>query len=269
MPTVNISELLPILNKYGLKYLAPLISKWTQLDWFNNSIINPLQKKYPGDPRSLIDKYTEVSEIAINFNEKQLENIPASGPCVIIANHPTDLLDHAIITTALSKVRRDYKFTANNAVEKLKLWNEIIFSLQLGREASALSHNVKAIRSCTDWLNAGHVLITYPGAKPSKLSKKIRGGRDVWSTLPCLLAKKTNSPIIPMKIILKEPIHHKLLKQFARHAYSFLLFRVLKHFSSQSVTVLIGKKLETKNLTSNKKLLGKQLESAVIHLKPQ
>lgn len=261
-----ISELIPALKLPGLRLVAPIVSKLICLDWLNNNVILPIQHKYPGDPRALIDKFSEATEIKVDHRQEQLQHIPKTGPCIIIANHPTDLLDHATITTALSKIRRDYKFTANNAVEKLKLWDDVIFSLQLAKEKNALAHNTNSIRNCIKWLESGHVLITYPGAKPSKLSQKVRKGRTVWSTLPFLLSSKTGAPIVPAKITLKEPAHHKFLKQYFRPAYDLLIFRVVKRFSNKTVKVSFGKAIKTKYSTSNKTLLGKKLEESVCSL---
>jgi len=257
--------LVPIFNKTYLKKSIPFFNKLFCLNWFN-PIVDKLRSKYPGDSRALIFKYTEVTDFNVIFDQEQLLNIPKYGPCIIISNHPTDLLDHIVVATALSEVRRDYKFIANNKVEKFNLWNDLIFPLNLYDKNKATLQNIRALRGAVNWLKEGHVVITYPGARPSSLSKKIRSGRRIWSSLPILLAKKTGAPIIPMKIILKEPIYHRVIKFMSRYLYSFLVLRVMKFFSNKSSKLEIGNPYKPHKEKISKREVGIKLFKLVNNL---
>lgn len=262
---LSIFDLEPAFKFPLLKPLSSWASKWLGIDKLNNHLAQ-LQKKHPGDERALIEEMPSMYKHNIRILEEQLANIPKAGPCIIVSNHPTDLLDQLTVTYALSKVRSDYKFTANNHVERLGLWNNIVFTLCLHGEPETAKQNFKSIRGTIDWLNAGHVLITYPDARPSSLSQKTRKGRKNWSSLPIMLSQKTGAPIVPMQITLKEPIHHKLLKRFTRAAYGLLALRVLSYFSEKTIRLSIGKAFYPPKAKLNKLEAGEILEKSVAKL---
>jgi 1-acyl-sn-glycerol-3-phosphate acyltransferase len=262
---LSIFNLAPVFKAPLLKPFSFWASKWLGIDKLNDHLAQ-LQKKHPDDERALIEEMPSMYKHDIRFVEEQLANIPKTGPCIIVANHPTDLLDQLTITNVLSKVRRDYKFTANSQVEKFGLWNNIVFMLCLNGESDTAKQNFKSIRGAIDWLNAGHVLITYPSARPSSLSKKARNGRKKWSSLPVMLSQKAGAPIVSMRITLKEPLHHRLLKRFIRVAYGLLALRVLSYFSGKPITLTVGEAFYPPKEKLDKRQAGEILENSVSKL---
>src|SRR3954452_3705441 len=49
----------------------------------------------------------------VQFDQPTLRNIPATGPCVIVANHPYGVLDGLVIGWLVEQVRKDFVILTN------------------------------------------------------------------------------------------------------------------------------------------------------------
>ena len=68
----------------------------------------------------MVEQVLEHLEIRCDIPAHDLENIPAHGPLVIIANHPTGTLDGLALLYAISRVRRDVKVVTNRLLSHLQ-----------------------------------------------------------------------------------------------------------------------------------------------------
>ena len=57
--------------------------------------------------------------VSYDVAPSDLKNIPASGPAIVIANHPTGALDGMILIDLLSKARPDVKFMGNFLLSRI------------------------------------------------------------------------------------------------------------------------------------------------------
>src|SRR6185369_15746999 len=66
-----------------------------------------------GEVRSLPEHL--LSQLAINYRvgERDLQQIPRSGPVVIVSNHPFGILEGAVLATVLARIRPDVRFLGN------------------------------------------------------------------------------------------------------------------------------------------------------------
>ena len=62
-------------------------------------------------------------QLKIDLNEHALDQIPATGPVVLVANHPFGVLDGLMICWLVARVRKDFKVLTNallNRAEEIK-----------------------------------------------------------------------------------------------------------------------------------------------------
>ena len=91
--------------------------------------------------------------------------IPASGPVVVVANHPYGVLDGAILTVLLTCVRPDVKVLTNFLLSDVpELQQHCIFVDPFQTDRSAES-NRKALREALAWLHQGGMLAIFPAGE--------------------------------------------------------------------------------------------------------
>jgi putative hemolysin len=93
--------------------------------------------------------------------------IPASGPVVVLANHPYGVLDGALLTVLLTRVRQDVKVLTNSLLSDVpELQRHCIFVDPFETDRSGKS-NRKAMREALAWLQRGGMLAIFPAGEVS------------------------------------------------------------------------------------------------------
>lgn len=128
-----------------------------------------------------------------------LEHVPATGPVVIVANHPHGALDGLALAAALAAVRPDVKLLANALLGRIPEMQPHLVPVDAFRQGGG--HNGAGIRDARAWLDGGHALVVFPAGEVSHV--RARDGRLVdgpWRHGAARLAATTSAPVVPMFI---------------------------------------------------------------------
>lgn len=143
----------------------------------------------------LIEQVIEHFNIFCELIDGDLENIPAEGPVVLVANHPIGSLDGLALLRTVAAVRPDVKIVANqflNYIEPLK-------SLFIAVDNISNRTNRQQVEEMQQHLANRGALIVFPAGEVSRLSTK--GVRDShWRTGFLRLAAKARAAIVPIHI---------------------------------------------------------------------
>ena len=105
--------------------------------------------------------------IGLRVDSADQERIPASGPVVVVANHPYGMLDGAILTVLLTRVRPDVKVLTNSLLSDVpELQQHCIFVDPFQTDRS-LESNRRAVRQALSWLQEGGMLAIFPAGDVS------------------------------------------------------------------------------------------------------
>ena len=81
--------------------------------------------------------------LRLNLVEGSLENIPAHGPLILIANHPYGILDGLMLGYILSRSRGDFRILAHRIFRKAEDINRIILPISFDETKEALALNIE------------------------------------------------------------------------------------------------------------------------------
>lgn len=144
----------------------------------------------------MAEKVLESLNLRCGVSEHSLEHIPKSGPLIIVANHPTSLLDGFVLTNAVSRVRRDIKIISNRL---MMLFLEPVASLLI--PVDQISHCVvqDARKQMHEQLESGGVLVIFPAGAVSRVLAT--GLQDIeWQSGFVRMARKYQASILPVFI---------------------------------------------------------------------
>jgi len=80
--------------------------KWLYEDHVNNPV--------PGE--TFWDAAVKRLELKIVVNEDGLKKWPATGPLVVVSNHPFGVLDGVVLCQLVSRVRKDFRVLINSVL---------------------------------------------------------------------------------------------------------------------------------------------------------
>src|SRR5579863_116425 len=137
--------------------------------------------------------------VELRVDAADAARIPAAGPVVVLANHPYGMLDGAVLTVLLTRVRSDVKVMTNFLLSDVpELQRHCIFVDAFRTDHSAES-NRRALREAVAWLRSGGMLAIFPAGEVSHL--QFPAGQIVdpdWSTAAVRLIRRTGASALPM-----------------------------------------------------------------------
>jgi putative hemolysin len=123
--------------------------------------------------------------------------IPASGPVVVVANHPFGLLDGAALAVLLMRVRSDVKVVTNFPLEDVPEFTQ--HCIAMDASASEGNSNSRKIGEANAWLREGGMLATFPASEVSHWQLPQAQISDPgWSDTAMQLIRETGASALPV-----------------------------------------------------------------------
>jgi putative hemolysin len=180
-------------------------------------------------------------KIELQIHSADRSRIPATGPVVVVANHPNGMLDGALLTVLLTGVRPDVKILTNFLLGDIpELQQNCIFvdSFQTDRSGES---NRKAIREALAWLQRGGMLAIFPAGEGLQWQMPATILADPeWSDTAVRLIRRTTATALPVYFCGHNAVGFQLLGMIhPKLRMAFLLQEFLKQ-EGKTVEVRVG-----------------------------
>ena len=128
-----------------------------------------------------------------------LANIPATGPLVVVANHPFGAIEGILLASLLKSVRSDVKVMANYLLDRVPELRDLFIFVDPFGGPHALQKNVRGIRESLKWLDRGGVLVIFPAGTVSHLDVRRREITDPeWSDSIGSIVRRSEASVVPV-----------------------------------------------------------------------
>jgi putative hemolysin len=174
-----------------------------------------LVERCTGQPiiRRMYDAYTQMGRppelfwndaikalrLDVRLNRNPLASLPASGPHVVIANHPYGVVDGIILCWMVAQIRSDYKIMTHAILYQAPEVRDHIIPIDFSGTPQALGNNLRSRKEAEALLMAGGVLIVFPSGGVAK-SKGFRGPAiDLdWGTFAAKVILRSGANVLPV-----------------------------------------------------------------------
>jgi len=142
-----------------------------------------------------IDRILEHFKFSYSVDSGEIENIPAEGRVVIVANHPLGLLDGIALLKMVSRVRKDVRIIANDILMRFAPLHPLLLPVaNLGA-----GYNKDNVRAIHDALANDEAVIIFPSGEVSRAGLTgIKDGR--WQAGFLRFAEQAKAPLLPVHL---------------------------------------------------------------------
>ncbi|MCR9108764.1 lysophospholipid acyltransferase family protein [Marivita sp. XM-24bin2] len=198
----------------------------------------------------LVDRYG----LSLDVVGGSLDNIPQTGPLIVIANHPYGILDGLILGRILSVTRGDFRILAHKVFRKAENLDRIILPVNFDETKEAVAQNIQTRKVALDYLRGGGCMGVFPGGTVSTAATPFATPMDPgWRGFTARMIAKSNATVVPIYF----DGHTSRLFQMASHLHMTLrLGLLIKEFKKRidtPVRIVIGAPVPAHEIDSRKK----------------
>lgn len=141
----------------------------------------------------------EVLEVDIRGREALQQRIPATGPCLVVLNHPLGGAEGLALASILLSVREDVQVLTNNVLATVPELSSLFIGANPLRQNAP--GNRQALLRCRKHLGSGGLLVIFPAGRVSFRQP----GRGMicdqqWHRFVGSLAESSRAPLLPVYI---------------------------------------------------------------------
>jgi putative hemolysin len=198
-----------------------------------------------------LENLLTAMRVEMRVNAADTARIPASGPVVVVANHPFGVLDGAMLAVLLTRARPDVKVMTNYLLRDVpELARHCIFvdPFQSDRAAN-LDTNRRALREALEWLRDGGMLAIFPAGEVSHWRFPQGEIADpVWNDTAVRLIRRTGAAALPIYFCGRNSVSFHLFGTIHPGLRTAFLLQEFLQQAGRAVEVRVGSGIAAESL---------------------
>lgn len=201
------------------------------------------------------DVISERYGLHLDVVRGSLDNIPTTGPLIVVSNHPYGILDGLMMGRILSHRRKgDFRVLAHRIFRRSPDLERVILPISFDETKEAARLNLETRAEAVRYLQQGGAIGIFPGGTVSTSAKPFSQPMDPgWRTFTAKMIARSDAVVVP---VFFEGRNSRLF-QLASHLHSTLrtgmFIREFRARINKPVRVVIGDPIPSEVLSTFKK----------------
>lgn len=210
--------------------------------------------------------------IARHVTVQGLEHVPATGPAIVVANHPTGIADGVVLFGALAQRRPDlFIFTNADALRVLPQLEAVLAPVEWRPEKRSHKQNRETLAYAHRAFGAGRMAVIFPSGRLAK-RRWLSLHERPWMASAAMLARKYGLPVTPLHITARNSAMFYLFDRIHPTLRDITLFHEVLNKGHQPYRITIGAPIDPASLPSDTAEATEVLRARTLELggeKPQ
>lgn len=233
-PGLRVLDLLPGLIGYRIRKAEKIFSRIFQ------------------DQRDIhyFQKVADGFRLDVSPNAGFEAQVPASGPLVIVANHPLNGVDGMAIAAAIRKPRPDLKVMLTTTFDGIPGLKDHAIFVNASSGPSARNRS-EPVREAIAWLKQGHALLLFPAGEGSHIAvpdSRIPVDSE-WSTGMTTMLKSAQASVLPVFVEGSPSRVFLQTRRFYHPLSTLFLLREILIQEGTSVRMRVGSPISYETIT--------------------
>lgn len=203
------------------------------------------------DARSAQIMDTMADRLAKMVEARGIDQIPAHGPALIVANHPTGIADGIILNSLIAKRRPDAYFFANRDILRVfPQMKSMIAPVEWRIEQRSHAKTRETMRYIHDATAQGRLGVIFPSGRLAN-RRGLRLHERPWMASAAMLARKFDLPVIPVNIQARNSALFYLFDLIHPTLRDITLFHETLNKDRQPYSVTVGEPISAASIPTN------------------
>lgn len=183
----------------------------------------------------------ELLELEVVVGGRPPEQIPATGPLVVVANHPFGVADGAVACRVVGQIRQDFRLLAIDLLRQLPETAPWVLPIDFqGQRASVLT-NLQTRAASIAALREGRSLILFPAGEVATATHPFGKAREgPWHPFLGRLLQATSAEVLPLFFPGQNSWAFHLASKFGTAARMALFMHETRRRIGSRIEVIVG-----------------------------
>lgn len=177
------------------------------------------------------------------------ERVPATGRCIVVANHPTGIADGIAVFDAIRRRRQDAVFFANaDALRVSPRLGEAVIPVEWVVEKRTREKTRATLQAAKEAFEADRCVVMFPAGRLARVARDGSLTDPDWAPTAASLARKYAAPVLPIHVAGPTSTLFHLFNRVSPELRDITLFHELLNKRRKAYQLKIGQPIAPSRL---------------------
>ncbi|WGW05178.1 lysophospholipid acyltransferase family protein [Tropicibacter oceani] len=196
-------------DKRKISYANTFTNPWKAttiraMEWLTGKIpmlriVRRFERMGPAEGQAFWTQALDIMRIELQTPAEQIARIPATGPVIIVANHPHGLVDGMVLAEMIGRVRTDYKILTRSLLTGVKEIEPFMIPVPFPHEDNAREQSLEMRARAMTHLKEGGVIVLFPSGvvahSETWFGPAIEAG---WNPFTAKMVQRSGATVVPV-----------------------------------------------------------------------
>jgi putative hemolysin len=201
----------------------------------------------PLSGQGALDYVSQLLDLKVS--SLNLDRMPTTGRCVVVANHPTGIADGIAVYDAIRARRADAIYFANaDALRVSPRLGEVVIPVEWVVEKRTREKTRATLEAARAAFEAERCVVLFPAGRLARVGNDGQLTDPDWAPTAASLARKYGAPVIPIHVTGPTSTLFHLFDRFSQELRDVTLFHELLNKRKKPFRLSVGKPIDPSRL---------------------
>lgn len=208
-------------------------------------IANKFEKSGRAVKTTIWEEVVGLMDLDVVCPQEYLNRIPATGPVVMVANHPFGFVDGLVLTSLVSKKRQDLKILTRAFFANVPEIKDNMVAVAFPHDIDAQKRNIAVRKEVMDHLANDGIVILFPAGRVAT-ARKIFGPviEHDWNPFTAKMILKSRARVVPVFFHGQNGFAYQFLQLFSATLRQSLLMHEIWRKLGARIEPVVGAPIE-------------------------
>jgi len=201
----------------------------------------------PVSGQAALDHVSDLLDLKVS--SLNLDRLPATGRCIVVANHPTGIADGIAVYDAIRTRRADAIYFANaDALRVSPRLSEVVIPVEWVVDKRTRDKTRATLDAARAAFEAERCVVLFPAGRLARVGKNGQLTDPEWAPTAASLARRYQAPIVPIHVTGPTSTLFHLFDRVSRELRDVTLFHELLNKRKKAFRLNVGKPIPPSRL---------------------
>ncbi len=187
--------------------------------------------------------------IELQTPDDEIRRIPASGPVIIVANHPHGLVDGMVLAELVGRVREDYKILTRSILTGVDEIAQFMIPVAFPHEEDAVNQHLEMRRRAMAQLADGGVVIIFPSGVVAGSESLFGPAVEAeWNPFTAKMIQRSGAAVVPIRFSGQNSRAYLMANRISATIRQGLLLHEVVHSLNKPQRPIVGEPIKTEEI---------------------